>query len=84
MTATLSATPDKIPDGGTTTICISGAAANSQILIKCTDSGGESQTFTIETDSSGNGCHQFTAPIGWTEFQVSGGGASPVSVVIGQ
>lgn len=44
---------------------------------------GESEALRA-TDSSGNGCRNFTAPTGWTGFTVSGGGAPAITVTIGQ
>lgn len=85
MTATLSASPDKIPDGGTTLICLAGGTPNSGVTITCKDlASGEKRQFTLETDGSGNGCSNFTAPTGWTEFTVSGGGAPSITVEVGQ
>ena len=84
MTATLTATPDKIADCGTTEICIAGAAASSPVTIKCQETGGGSSSFVINTDANGNGCHSFKAPAGWGDFTVDGGGAPTITVIVGQ
>lgn len=81
MTAELHANPNPAPSGGSTEICITGAAPSSTIQIKCVDARG-SETFDIETDGAGKGCHTFAIPSGWTAFTVEGGGAQVISVLV--
>lgn len=80
--ATLSADPNPASTGGTTEICLKGAAASSLIQITCTDVSGADTNFKISTDEHGNGCHTFTIPSGWQDFNVVGGGAPSIAVLV--
>lgn len=81
MAAELHANPNPATAGSDCEICITGAAANSPITIKCRDASGE-VGFTIETDGDGKGCYEFTVPSGWTNFTVDGGGAPTIDVLV--